>query len=115
MFRFAFIHFFLLLTLVFNTQAQTQKSRSNYQLLWKVTGNGLSKPSYLFGTMHLQDKRVYDFSDSVLIKLKECPSFAMEITPDSMLQYLFVEMDLDKDDTVNNIKAHLTPEEYDIL
>ncbi|MBO9701101.1 MAG: TraB/GumN family protein [Sporocytophaga sp.] len=115
MFRSAFIHFFLLLTLVFNTQAQTQKSRSNYQLLWKVTGNGLSKPSYVFGTMHLQDKRVYDFSDSVLVKLQECPSFAMEITPDSMLQYLFVEMDLDKDDTVNNIKAHLSPEEYDIL
>lgn len=115
MFKFAFIHFFLLLTLVFSTQAQTQKSRSNYQLLWKVTGNGLSKPSYLFGTMHLQDKRVYDFSDSVLIKLQECPSFAMEITPDSMLQYLFVEMDLDKDDTVNNLKAHLSAEEYDIL
>ncbi len=65
--------------------------------------------------MHLQDKRVYDFSDSVLVKLQECPSFAMEITPDSMLQYLFVEMDLDKDDTVNNIKAHLSAEEYDIL
>ncbi|MCR6641126.1 MAG: TraB/GumN family protein [Sporocytophaga sp.] len=116
MVRLAFIHFFLLFTiLVFSAQAQTQKSRPNYQLLWKVSGNGLSKPSYLFGTMHLQDKRVYDFSDSVLVKLQECPSFAMEITPDSMLQYLFVEMDLDKDDTVNNIKAHLSTEEYDIL
>jgi len=25
---------------------------ANAQLLWKITGNGLSKPSYLFGTMH---------------------------------------------------------------
>ena len=71
------------------TQGFSQQSRSNYNLLWKISGNGLKKPSYLFGTMHLKDKRVFDFSDSVLVKLDECPAFAMEILPDSIIRALF--------------------------
>jgi len=36
------------------------------QLLWKVSGNGLSKPSYLFGTHHLIEKdQIKDF-DKIL-------------------------------------------------
>ena len=32
------------------------------QLFWKISGNGLQKPSYLFGTHHLIEKeRVPDF------------------------------------------------------
>ena len=33
---------------------------SNAQLLWEVTGNGLSKPSYLFGTHHIAPVSVMD-------------------------------------------------------
>jgi len=37
------------------------------QLLWKVSGNGLTKPSYLFGTHHLIEKeQIRDF-DKILI------------------------------------------------
>jgi len=36
--------------------------QANAQLLWKVTGKGLKKPSYLFGTHHLIS---VDFLDSV--------------------------------------------------
>ncbi len=32
----------------------------NAQLLWKVTGNGLSKPSYLFGTHHVAPASILD-------------------------------------------------------
>jgi len=39
---------------------------ANAQLLWKVSGNGLTKPSYLFGTHHLIEKdQVKDF-DKIL-------------------------------------------------
>ena len=31
---------------------------SNAQLLWKVSGNGLQKPSYLFGTHHIADQTI---------------------------------------------------------
>ncbi|MCU0443645.1 MAG: TraB/GumN family protein [Microscillaceae bacterium] len=68
--------------------AQTQVDKSNYQLLWEITGNGLSKPSYVFGSMHLQDPRVFEFSDSMFIKLAECEAFATEIQIDSLIEGL---------------------------
>jgi len=49
----------VLVTLCFIVSAQAQ-------LLWKVSGNGLTKPSYLFGTHHLIEKdQVKDF-DKIL-------------------------------------------------
>lgn len=35
----------------FSVNAQTQKSENS--VLWEVSGNGLAKPSYLFGTIHM--------------------------------------------------------------
>jgi uncharacterized protein YbaP (TraB family) len=37
------------------------------QLLWKVSGNGLTKPSYLFGTHHLIEKNQIKGFDKILI------------------------------------------------
>ena len=53
--------FFMLvfITLFFIVSAQAQ-------LLWKVSGNGLSKPSYLFGTHHLIDKEQIKDFDKIL-------------------------------------------------
>lgn len=33
-------------------------------LLWEITGNGLADTSYLFGTIHIRDKRVFNLGDS---------------------------------------------------
>ena len=33
-------------------------------LLWEISGNGLKDTSYLFGTIHIRDKRVFDLGDS---------------------------------------------------
>ena len=61
----------------------TAKSQS---LLWEISGNGLQESSYLFGTVHLSDKRVFNFNDSVFAKIDECDAFTMEIeaTPENM-------------------------------
>jgi uncharacterized protein YbaP (TraB family) len=53
-------------------------------VLWKIEGNGLKTPSYLFGTIHINDKRVFDLQDSVLAKLKECSVSVFELDFDSM-------------------------------
>jgi uncharacterized protein YbaP (TraB family) len=50
-------------------------------LLWKVTGNGLKKPSFLYGTMHTSDARVFAFSDSVMKYFTSAPAYAMELDP----------------------------------
>ncbi|MEN2402057.1 TraB/GumN family protein [Flavobacterium sp. MC2016-06] len=43
------------ITLVFSatTQAQTKSPKLENSLLWEVSGNGLEKPSYLYGTIHM--------------------------------------------------------------
>jgi uncharacterized protein len=50
-------------------------------LLWEVSGNGLTCPSYLFGTIHLQDKRAFNFNPAVLQKIQESDAFVMEVEP----------------------------------
>lgn len=77
---------FLFLSLF--TLAKAQDS-SQYNLLWRVSGNGLTQPSYLFGTMHVRDARAFNFSDSVMLALESCDAFAMEAHPDSFLKAFF--------------------------
>jgi uncharacterized protein YbaP (TraB family) len=48
-------------------------------LLWRISGNGLSKNSFLYGTMHLQDKRLFYFSDSLYHYLEQAEGYALEI------------------------------------
>ena len=39
-------------------------SQQQYQsLLWEITGNGLDKPSYLYGTMHVSKKVAFRLDD----------------------------------------------------
>jgi len=48
-------------------------------LLWKISGNGLKKPSYLFGTIHLIPKNDLVFSDPLLHALDGSKRVAFEI------------------------------------
>ena len=51
-------------------------------LLWKISGNGLKEPSYLFGTMHTADARIVDLGNKLAGKYFDgCPVFAMELDP----------------------------------
>lgn len=52
--------------------------RSNYQLLWEISGNGLSEPSYLFGTFHSNDEDIFDFPDSLYTVLNNAEAIVLE-------------------------------------
>ena len=56
-------------------------------LLWRITGRGLTKPSYLYGTMHLNDKRLFAFGDSVYHAIESSEGLAIEVNPDEMAAY----------------------------
>lgn len=102
----------VLLLLLLPPVLHAQKdSRSNYQLLWRINGPGLSSPSYLFGTMHLTDNRVFEFSDSVLPALRNSAAFAMEIDMDSMMAYMLAPGG-PLLDTVNYMRGLLSADEY---
>lgn len=79
-------------------------------LLWKISGKDLTKPSYLYGTMHLQDRRLFYFGDSLYAALEKADGFAMEINPDEMMDSLFKS--LGKKDTSALLKRIMNEAEY---
>ena len=69
----------LFITLVnFNVNAQD----NNTSIFWKVTGNRLEKPSYLYGTVHLIPKSDFFFIDSLENKFKSCSEIILEVDMD---------------------------------
>src|ERR1700712_5953075 len=88
------LSFCLILTALFSS---AQKNNSSYpSLLWEITGNGLIKPSYLFGTMHVSNKMVFHLSDSFYNAIKNTDAVALELNPD-LWQDQMVRMDKLKD------------------
>src|SRR4051812_34490264 len=70
----------MILALLLLTQTHTNAQKKwPSTLLWKISGNGLDRPSYLYGTMHLQDKRLFQFGDSLYRSLEHVEGFALEI------------------------------------
>lgn len=59
--------------------SQSKIQPKNYpSLLWEITGKGLNKPSYLFGTMHVSSKMVFHLSDSFYVGIKNADIVALE-------------------------------------
>jgi uncharacterized protein YbaP (TraB family) len=56
-------------------------------LLWRITGKGLKQPSYLYGTIHLTDKRLFNLGDSVYRAIEKSEGLAIEVNPDEMGAY----------------------------
>ncbi|HMS69739.1 MAG TPA: TraB/GumN family protein [Saprospiraceae bacterium] len=69
----------ILVFLLFASNLQAQQKAEKYNLLWEVTGGDFKKPSYLYGSVHLNDKSLFDFPDSLLIAMKSCKVFAGEL------------------------------------
>lgn len=79
-------HIAFLLMFVFsvlNTIGQpVPKKEKKYQgLLWEISGNGLAKPSYLFGTMHVSNKLAFHLADSFFYAIKSVNVVALETNP----------------------------------
>ncbi len=61
----------------------SEPARKKYtSLLWEITGNGLSRPSYLFGTMHISNKLVFNLSDSFYSAIRNVDVVALEQNPE---------------------------------
>ncbi|MBK7030796.1 MAG: TraB/GumN family protein [Bacteroidales bacterium] len=72
---------FIFLLFVGATFAQTSSS-----LFWKVSGNGLKKPSYLFGTFHLLSNSFADSLPIVMKSFQEADAIVGELLIDSNMQ-----------------------------
>ena len=79
-------YFFLIITIVFCFSAQSQvrsKIKKYPSLFWEISGNGLKKSSYLFGTMHVSSKIAFNLSDSFYLAIKNSEVVALETNPET--------------------------------
>jgi uncharacterized protein len=53
-------------------------------LFWEISGNGLERSSYLYGTMHVQDNAVFQFKPRVLPILDSADFLLLELNLDSV-------------------------------
>lgn len=80
---------FVPLNQVIKSQSVSNVLAANNQLLWQISGNGLKKPSYLFGSYHSNDPRVFKFSDSTYAALLTCEAVVLEAD----IYQLFADLD----------------------
>ena len=107
-----FREFIILLCLVVSANLYLLEVHGQ-SLLWKISGGDLDATSYLYGTIHIKDKRVYGFSDSVITAFEKCDAFAMEVdlNPENLAQ-LSQKMILPDDQTLQDL---FTKEEYQLI
>ncbi|MCF0071444.1 TraB/GumN family protein [Dyadobacter sp. CY261] len=83
-------------------------------LLWEITGPGLSKPSYLFGTIHLICPTDFSLSDSLKSTLARTQQVALEMDMDDpgMMAGMMKAMNMTAG---NELKKLVTGPEYERL
>lgn len=63
-------------------------------LLWEVSGNGLTKPSYLYGTMHVSKKIAFRLDDVFYEALDKSECVALESDPTQWLEHSYENLKL---------------------
>jgi uncharacterized protein YbaP (TraB family) len=95
--------------------AQPKPGQQKYpSLFWEITGPGLSKPSYLFGTMHVSSKLVFHLPDSFYLDMKNVDMVALETNPETWQDDLSkYEMDANSlPATYRNRESNNEPNDY---
>lgn len=104
--RYVLLLFTIFISLFSNAQ-ELEKS-----LLWKISGNGLNKPSYLFGTIHLTCDTSLD--ENTLNALEATEQLYLELDmDDKSIQMKLMKLMMMKDGA--KLSTLLSPEDFKIL
>src|SRR5215210_657601 len=89
----------------------TTTTTGNNTLLWRISGKGLEKPSYLFGTMHMICADDISLSDSLKKAIQGADNVYLELDMDNLFEMLgaMQHMNMRGDTTLASL---LTAEEY---
>ena len=82
--RLSLLFFLGALAYGFCMEEKTVQQEPKTSLLWKIEGNGLRQPSYLFGTMHMIQKDYFYFPASLEKLIKKSDVIVTEIALDKM-------------------------------
>ena len=66
----------------------------NQSLLWEISGNGLTKPSYIYGTMHVSKKVAFRLDDVFFEALDKSEIVALESDPSFWLPFNYQTLTL---------------------
>ena len=81
---------------------------SSNSLMWQISGNGLSKPSYLYGTIHVIDQENYFLGKNVKKKIKQCDELVMELDMENIDVSALTKLSLlDSGKTIKNYSIHI--------
>jgi uncharacterized protein YbaP (TraB family) len=83
-----------LLSIAIGSVSHAQTIQNDNELLWEISGNGLKEKSYLYGSLHSNDKRLFRFSDSVYVAMNQVKAVVLETDVFS----LFEDWDTRKED-----------------
>jgi uncharacterized protein len=88
-----------------------QSNKENNTLLWKISGNGIAKPSYLFGTVHMICKEDAFLSNNLVKAIENADRVYLELDMDNLFEMIgaMTKMKMNNDTTLADL---LTPEEY---
>lgn len=116
------IYLYLLAAAVLAAACKTQpkagktalpKNPNRHTLLWQVSGNGLQKPSFIFGTMHLLCKEDAAMSDGLKKAMAASEKIYMELDMDNMGEMMMGMMAMMNMKNGVTLKKLVTPEEYE--
>jgi len=106
----------VLLLLVFGVSCIASRAQVPVEnsLLWEISGRGLAKPSYLFGTIHLICPTDFSLSDSLKSTLGRTQQVALEMDMDDpgMMAGMMKTMNMAAG---NELKKLVTEQEYQRL
>lgn len=103
------IKLLLVAFLGFSITLSAQTKKAGNSLLWEISGNGLKKPSYLFGTHHLIGAKFADTMKVLQEKFKSTDAVVGEIVMDSTMQTKMAPFLVMKNNTLDSL---LTKSEY---
>lgn len=98
-----------LLAYPFSTNAQDDNS-----LLWRISGNGMRQPSYLFGTIHLICPDDYIWTDKMQRSFDSSTEVCFELDLDDPSLLMQVAMGMAAE-SETKLSDFFTPEDYELL
>lgn len=99
------------------TEAPASHAAVEKSLLWEITGPSMTKPSYLFGTIHIIGKKDFFLTDATTESLAATERLAFEIDMADMTDFtklmpMMRKMYMQNDTTLSDL---YTPEEYKLV
>ena len=107
------VGFLMSLSWIFGGAQKADKiAPDNNTLLWKISGNGLTKPSYLFGTIHMLCADDATLSDQMKAIIAKVDNVYFEVDIDNLMEMLgaMSKMKMKGDTTLQDL---LSKEDYE--